>query len=62
MLLDTDNLEVAGLHTQIDHDPLKVTEVHITLHVQRIVIIGIDGEVLKQQVRVLDAYRVVVEA
>ena len=62
MLLGTDNLEVIGLHAQINQNILKITEVDITLYVQRVVIMGIDGKVLKQQVRVLNAHGVVVEA
>ena len=48
MLLGADNLEVVGLHTQVDHDMIEVAEVDIALYVQRIVVMGIDGEVFKQ--------------
>ena len=62
MLLGTDNLEVVGLHTQINHNLFEVAEVDITLYVQRVVVMGIHRKVLKQQVRMLDAYGVVVKA
>ena len=61
MFLGTDNLEVVSLHAQIDHHIVKVAEIDITLHIQRVVVMGIDGEVLKQQVRMLDAYGVIIE-
>ena len=49
ILLGTDNLVVTGLHTQIDHHLVYMAEVNVTLDIQRVVVMGIDCEILEQQ-------------
>ena len=61
MLLGADNLEVLGAHADINHHLVEVAEVDVPLNVQRVLVVGIDGEVLKQQVGVDNAYGVIVE-
>ena len=62
ILLGTDELEVTGSHAHIDHHVVKVGEIDGTLDIQRVLVIGIDGEVLEQQLGLCDAHRVIVEA
>ena len=49
ILLGTYQLEVLRPHAHIDHDAVKVGEVDVALNVERVIIMGIDGEVLQQQ-------------
>ena len=61
MLFGANNLEVLSPHTHIDRNVVRIVEVDTTLHIQRVVVMRIDGEILKQQVRMLNAYGVVVK-
>ena len=57
-----DQQQVACLHPHVHGDVLGIREVDVAHQVQRLVIIGIETEVLQQQMAAHDAYRVVVEA
>ena len=62
ILLGTYQLEIPRPHAHVDRHAVRVAEVYIALDVERVVVIGIDGEVLQQQLRIDNAYGVVVEA
>ena len=61
ILLGTDNLEVTGPHAHINHHTVEVGEIDRALNVQRILVIGIEGEVVEQQLGIDNTHRVVVE-
>ena len=61
ILLGTDNLEVTGSHAHINHHTVEVGEIDRALNVQRILVIGIEGEVVEQQLGIDNTHWVVVE-
>ena len=61
LLLAVDEQEIAGAHPHVDAHALCIAEVDVAHHGQRLVVIGIEAEVLQQQVAAHDAHRVVVE-
>ena len=61
ILLGTDNLEVLCPHAHVERHVVGPAEVEVALDVQRLVVVGVDGEVLEQQLGVHDAHGVVVE-
>ena len=47
VLFGTDNLEVAGLHAEVHQHAFGVAEIDVALDVERVVVVGIDGEVFQ---------------
>ena len=61
-LLRIDQQEVCSPHTHIHRDTVHIREIDIAHHVDRLVVIGIESEVLEQQTGIDDTHRVVVKA
>ncbi len=62
LLAGIDELQVSGSHAHVHRDAFGVGEVYVAHDVQRFVIVGIESEILQQQVRAHDTYRVVIKA
>ena len=62
LLLGIDEQQVLGPHAEVDIDMSRIREVDITHHIQRFIVIGIESEVLEQQVGAHDTDGVIVEA
>ena len=62
LLPGVDEQQVAGSHAHVHLNLVEVREVDVALHVQRLFVIGIESEVLEQQVGAHDAHGVIVEA
>ena len=62
LLLRVDEHQVACSHTHVDGNAVGIREVYVAHDVQRLLVIGIESEVLEHQVGAYDADGVVVEA
>ena len=62
LLFTVDEHEVTGPHPHVDGDTVQIAEVDVAHQVQRFVVIGVESEVLQQQVTAYDTHGVVVEA
>ena len=62
VLVGSDELEVLGTHAHIKPDVVQILEIDIALHVEGVLVVGIEREVFKKQPGVDDAHGVVVEA
>ena len=59
-LAGIDELQVTGPHLQVHHDLVQIAEVHLSHHVERLVVVGIQTVVLDEQLGIDDTDRVVV--
>ena len=62
LLLGIDEHQVPGPHPHVDLDMLGIGEVDVAHQVQRLVVVGIESEVLQQEVTAYDSHRVVIES
>ena len=56
-----DQQQVTGSHTHVHRDTVHIREIDVTHHVDRLVVVGIESEVLEQQTGIDDTHRVVVK-